>query len=65
MVPLELVRREGNPASLARESPASCRWIQRVRNKLQLGETSNEQPQGTKWGSVWRDAGGKELFILI
>lgn len=62
MVPLELVRREGNPASLARDSPGSCRWIQRVRSKLQLRESSNEQLQASKWG---RNAGGKEIFILI
>lgn len=64
-VPLELFMSEGNPASLARATPGSCRWIQRVRNELQLRESSNEQLQASKWGLVWRDAGGKGIFMLI
>lgn len=47
------------PASVARDSPGSCRWMQRVRNKLQLRESPNEQLL------TWRDAGDKEIVILI
>lgn len=55
MVPLELVMRDGDPASLARASPGSCRWIQRVRNKL--GESSNEssKPARGDWPAGMQD----------